>query len=171
MVVYATPSKRNNDMKKICFIGHRKILSLLLKKELKCLVENKIQSGFDFFTMGCHGDFDRMALSVCRELKQKYDFIKIEVVLTSLHIFDKKNIQYKGYNPYSDVDTILYDTENSYFKTIIIDSNKEMIDRCDELICFVDCTKVKSGAKIALKYAQKKNLKITNLFSKEFLEE
>ena len=35
------------------------------------------------FTMGTHGDFDKEALSVCRDLRRKYKDIKIEVVITS----------------------------------------------------------------------------------------
>ncbi len=42
-----------------------------------------------------------------------------------------------------------------------------MIDTCDTLICYVDEKKSKSGAKTAMKYAQKIGLKIINLWREE----
>ncbi len=42
-----------------------------------------------------------------------------------------------------------------------------MIDTCDTLICYVDTSAYRSGAKTALRYAEKRGLKIVNLYCKE----
>ena len=153
----------------ICFIGHRKIWGGDVRDRLKRVVEDEIRGGGEFFTMGTHGDFDRMALGVCREMREKFKGIRIEVVLTSLKVLKKEIVFDDEYGtqfvvPYSDVETIMYDIEEEHFKRQIIVSNQKMIDRCDVLICFVDERKKRSGARLAFEYAKKKGLKIINLF-------
>ena len=69
--------------KKTAFIGHRHIFDRNLRERLYNAVKQEIENGCKCFTMGTHGDFDKEALSVCRELKQKHKDIKIEVVITS----------------------------------------------------------------------------------------
>lgn len=156
--------------KNICFIGHRKIWGENVRDRLKRAVEDEIRGVGEFFTMGTHGDFDRMALGVCREMREKFNGIRIEVVLTSLKVLKKEIVFDDEYGkeyvvPYSDVETIMYDIEEEHFKRQIIVSNKKMIDRCDVLICFVDERKKRSGARLAFEYAKKKGLKIINLFN------
>ena len=152
-------------MKKIAFIGHRNVWKDIRNK-LYDIVKEYIEEGYKFFTMGTHGEFDRMALSVCRELKKRYKDIKIEVVITSLTQINS-NLDLNGsekYNPYSDVSTIMYNTEEEHFKRKIVVSNQQMIDTCDTLICYVDTKRTYGGAILAYKYALKKGLSIENLF-------
>ena len=156
--------------KKICFIGHRHIYNYKeIREKLYKIVEEEIKKGCKFFTMGTHGEFDEMALSVCRELRKVYINIEIEVVITSFKtiepIIDHDPIfGDEKYIPYSDVNTIMYDIEEEYYKRKIVVSNQQMIDNCDTLICYVNPTKTYGGAILAYKYAKKKGLQIVNLF-------
>ncbi len=119
--------------------------------------------------MGTHGEFDKLALSVCRQLRNLYKFIKIEVVINSFKTIESK-IEHdeifgdEKFMPYNDVQTVMYEIEEVHFKKQIIVSNQQMIDTCDTLICYVDTNRYVSGAKIAMKYALKKGLNIINLF-------
>ena len=142
--------------KKVCFIGHRRVGGI--REKLKEAVLCEIAEGCHFFTMGTHGDFDQMALSVCREVRKEFD-IQIEVVITSINIF-KKGI-------YSDVKTVMYNIEDTHFKRQIIESNYQMIGACDTLICYVDENKSVSGARYAYQYAKKKGLRIVNLYKND----
>lgn len=54
----------------------------LLKEKLTGFVEEK---GVDFFYIGDHGDFEKMALSVVKELCGTYPHIGYSVVLTHRH--------------------------------------------------------------------------------------
>lgn len=158
-----------NMLKRISFIGHREILDNNLRQVLKTIVEEKIQEGYLFFTMGTHGKFDEMALSVCRELRKTYLNIKIEVVITSLNkikkIVDHDEIYGdEVYNPYDDVETVMYNIEETHFKRQIIESNQKMIDGCDLLIAYVNEKKSYGGAKLAYMYAKKNGKKIINLY-------
>ncbi len=155
---------------KVAFIGHRHIFDKTLRDKLYKAAEQKIKNGCECFTMGTRGDFDKEALSVCRELRKIYKDIKIEVVITSFaqlkpiidhdEIFgDEKHI------PYEDVQTTMYEIEETHFKRKITESNNQMINNCDTLICYVDTNyKYASGAKTAYNYAKKKGIRIVNLF-------
>ena len=156
--------------KKICFIGHRNVYKYgEIEKRLYNLIEEKIIDGYKCFTMGTHGEFDKLALSVCRQLRNFYKFIKIEVVITSFKTIESK-IEHdeifgdEKFMPYNDVQTVMYEIEEVHFKKQIIVSNQQMIDTCEILICYVDTNRYVSGAKIAMKYALKKGLNIINLF-------
>lgn len=59
----------------------------------------------------------------------------------------------------------MYYIEDEFYKNRIISSNKQMIENCDILVCYVDEKVKNSGSKRILSYAKKKGLKIINLFS------
>lgn len=154
---------------RVCFIGHRDIFENIREK-LKEVVENEIKNGAEFFTMGTHGDFDRMALGVCRELRKTYKNITIEVVITSLKSIEPTTYHDKifgdeKYYPYADVQTTMYNIEEEHYKRQIIASNKQMVDSCDTLICYVNKKHNPSGAKTTMNYAKRKGIKIVNLYN------
>lgn len=157
--------------KNICFIGHRYVVPRQIRKKLTDIVLYEIQSGCNHFMMGTRGDFDELALSVCRQLRKSFNEILIEVVITSLSqiktIIEKDEYGEDIYKPYEDVKTIMYDIENVYFKEQITVSNRKMIDDCDTVICYVDESRTRSGAKKALSYAKRKGKKIINLYEDE----
>ena len=159
-------------MRKVCFIGHRQIFDRSVKERLKTAIENEIKNGCEFFTMGTHGDFDELALSVCRELRKSYKDIKIEVVITSLKKIEKQLLYDDEFGkeyeiPYSDVSTLMYEIEETHFKKQITESNHQMIDTCDTLICYVNKKHNPSGAKHAMNYAKRNGLKIINLYNEQ----
>ncbi len=61
----------------------------------------------------------------------------------------------------------MFDIEDAHFKQRITLSNRQMIDSCDTLICYVDERVQQSGAKAAMRYAKKKGLTIINLYREE----
>ena len=55
-------------MQKITFIGHRNVMDYKnLKTKLYNEIKKQIENGSKFFTLGTHGEFDKLALSVLRE--------------------------------------------------------------------------------------------------------
>ena len=150
---------------KTAFIGHRKIFAKNIETRLTKAILTEIDNGCLTFTMGTHGEFDSIALNICRRLRHDYNNLEIEVVITSLNMIKKDG----NFNvvPFSDVKTVMYDIENAYYKQQISLSNRQMIDTCDTLICYVDTSAYRSGAKTALRYAERKGVKIVNLYSEE----
>ena len=158
--------------KRVCFIGHRRIGFGDIRKKLKEVVLQKIKDGCKFFTMGTHGEFDEMALSVCKELRKDYPDIKIVVVITSLQKIKKQLIYddewgQEYFEPYKDVETVMYDIEETHYKRQIIESNHQMIDDCDCLIAYVNKKNTYSGAKYAWQYAKKQGKEIINLYDEK----
>jgi len=145
-------------MRKTAFIGHSQISAKTLTERLIKAITNEIQNGCLSFTMGTHGDFDRLTLNTCRKLRDSYPYLDIEVVITSPN--GAKTIS-------SDVKTVMFDIEETHFKRQITLSNRKMIDSCDTLICYVDTKRNRSGAKTALNYAKRKGLRIINLYLEE----
>lgn len=152
--------------KTIAFIGHRNVYQTkIVEERLQKVVEQYIADGCSHFFMGTHGEFDQMALRVCRSARKNHLDIKIEVVLTSYHTVEKKHDI--DYVPYQDVITTIFNIEDLHFKQQIVASNRQMIDQSDILICYVDTKKNPSGAKTAMNYAKRKGLKIVNVFREE----
>ncbi len=152
-------------MCRTAFIGHRQVFDKGVFERILCEVENQIRLGCKSFTMGTHGEFDKLALSACRSLRKMYSDIEIEVVITSLNTIEKSSEFDTA--PYADVSTVMFDIEAAHFKQRITLSNRQMIAGCDTLICYVDETVSRSGAKSAMRYAKKKGLTIINLYREE----
>ena len=138
---------------KTAFIGHRNFLPRDIAQRLKAALQKQIALGCTSFIMGTHGNFDRESLCVCKSMQKIYPDIKIEVVITS-----PTQSQFTG------VETVMYEIEDLHYKQRIIASNKQMIDNCDTLICYVRSKRWRSGAVATMKYALKKGLKIINLY-------
>ncbi|MBQ2713862.1 MAG: hypothetical protein IJF22_02695 [Clostridia bacterium] len=157
------------NKKRICFIGHRYINYFPAKKRLTEIIKIEIENGCKFFTMGTYGQFDSLALEVCRELRHTYKNIEIEVVVTSLNkiktIVYNDTFGHETYVPYNDVKTIMYDIESEHYKRKITISNRQMIDSCDTLIAYVDNQRSYGGAISAYKYVKKKGLRIINIYN------
>ena len=144
------------------FIGHRKVFAKGIEERLTAAIQTEIENGCMAFTMGTHGEFDRLALTACRSLRRIYKELDIEVVITSLNTIKKDSELTAA--PYADVKTVMFDIENAHYKQRITLSNRQMIDGCDTLICYIDERTYRSGAKTAMRYAKKKGLKIINLY-------
>ncbi len=150
-------------VKKCCFIGHRQVLAENINEKLSAAISKEISNGCNTFIMGTHGEFDRLSLNACRNLRNIYKDIRIEVAITSVNAINRLSY----YNPYPDVETVMYQIEEAHFKRQITLSNRLMIDNCDVLICYVNTAEYQSGAKTAMRYAEKQGLKIINLYCEE----
>lgn len=147
---------------KTAFIGHRQVAARNIRERLAEAICAEIELGCKSFTMGTHGEFDSLALSACRQLKKEHKDLEIEVAITSLNKL--KRYGELGLRLYADVKTVMYDIEDAHFKRQIILSNRQMIDGCNTLICYVDTSVRGSGARLALNYAESKGLKIVNVY-------
>ncbi len=167
-----------NKTKTIVFFGHSYINQKdIVNKRLCDIVEKYIKLDYKNFLIGKYGDFDDMALDVCRELRNKYRDIKITVVVTSYTIFNKKTVidHVKGFedevktyskaDKYSDVETSSYFVEDFHFKRRIIETNRCMVEDSDVVICYIDTKKMQSGAKRAVNYAKKLGKTIINIYN------
>lgn len=92
---------------KTAFIGHGEIYANDICERLIDAIQAEIDVGCRVFTMGTHGEFDRLALYACRRLRDNYKDLEIEVVITSLNAIRRVAVFKNA--PYADVQTIMYD--------------------------------------------------------------
>lgn len=145
---------------KTAFIGHRQVFAKNIDYRLTEAIKYMINKGCRKFTMGTHGEFDRFALDTCIKLRKIYNDLDIEVAISSLSDIKKVGT----FSSSAEVKTVMYETDSIHYKRRITECNRKMIGTCDTLICYVDTLVYKSGAKEALRYAQKCGLEIINLY-------
>ena len=118
-----------------CFIGHRRVMGTFAYKRLRRAIETAFLQGYKDFFVGTHGEFDELALKPCKELRKKVLDLNICVVITSLSQIKRAKVHKEdcvSYAQYDDVDTIMFNIEQKFFKGRIIESNKQMVDN---LLC------------------------------------
>lgn len=152
----------------VAFIGHRNVdNSQSLKLRVTEIIEKLIvEKNADNFLFGSKSEFDNLCYEVVTEQKKKYPQI--------CRVFVRAEYEYIN-ESYSEYLSSLY--EDTFFPTQVhgagalsyIKRNKVMIDMTDFLVVYfnedyVPKSKTKSGTKIAVNYAQGKNVPIINLF-------
>lgn len=156
-----------NKMEKytLSLFGHRKIFNTeIVRQKLYKYLKSKIEGKKVRVLIGTHGDFDRLALEVCKQLKKEGFDIHIDLVYTSQKqlIKDMEMDKYIGY--YKDVETMMYEIENEHYKRQIIVSNQKMVDASDEVVVYHRFDRTYGGTMRIMKYAQNKNKPMINLF-------
>ncbi|MBQ7798120.1 MAG: hypothetical protein IJ371_03255 [Clostridia bacterium] len=115
--------------------------------------------------IGTHGDFDKISFSVCRRLKREGYNIHIILVYTSYKRLQKEMQETGVAWDYRDIETMLYEIEEVYYKRQIIVSNQKMVDESDEIIVYYDGrNQIYSGTYRVIRYAKKNNKTIVNIF-------
>lgn len=111
------------------------------------------------FLVGRNGDFDLMAASVIRKLKKETG--NENVFLTLVLPYETAELRNNTESFESYYDSIeICDSQN--FKYAIVARNHEMIDRSDMVVVYVK--NESGGAYQALKYAEKNQKRIINLY-------
>jgi uncharacterized phage-like protein YoqJ len=142
-----------------CFFGHRTINETEeLKTKITEVVERLItDEKVDTFLFGSKSEFDRLCLKLVTKLKEKYPHVKrIYVRAEYPHISE----HYKNYLIESYEDTYYPKKIISAGRAAYVERNYEMINNSKYCIVYYDepnaPTTRKSGTKIALDYAIKK---------------
>ena len=153
-----------------CFFGHRTINETEeLKSKLNEVIEKLIlENSVDTFLFGSKSRFNSLCQETVTKLKEKYPYIKrIYVRAEYPHISE----QYKNYLLESYEDTYYPKKIISAGRAAYVERNYEMIDKSHYCIVYYDeanaPTTRKSGTKIALDYAIKKQKHIIILPTEE----
>ncbi len=142
-----------------CFIGHRTIIETdELKKRLLDEIKNLIKDkNVDTFLFGSKSQFDSLCLELVTNLKEKYPHIKRIYIRAEYPNISEDFKQYllKSYDETYFPKKIIGAGKASYVKR-----NYEMIDKSNYCIFYYMQLNRKSGTKIALDYAVKREKKI-----------
>lgn len=151
----------------VAFFGHRYIgnsfqIDDLLDEIIAKLIHEK---EYVEFLVGRNGDFDRIVSSAVRRAKKMYwdgnNFFVLVLPYPTAEY--QNNIRY--FEEYYDEIEICQASAGAHFKSAIQIRNREMVDRADLVVCFIDHKS--GGAYQTIQYAQKQNKKIINLAVKE----
>jgi len=142
-----------------CFIGHRTIIETdemkkRLLNEIEMLITNK---KVDTFLFGSKSQFDSLCLELVTNLKEKYPHIMRIYIRAEYPVIreDFKKYLLKSYDETYFPEKIIGAGKASYVKR-----NYEMIDKSNYCIFYYMQLNRKSGTKIALDYAIKREKKI-----------
>ena len=155
-------------MKKVtcCFLGHREIEETEeLKDKLYTVIEKLIlDEKVGTFLFGSKSQFDRLCYTLVTQVKEKYPHIRRIYVRAE---FPQIDDGYKAYLLESYEETYYSEQAVGAGKAVYVERNRDMIDQSD--VCIIYCEENyapknrKSGTRLALEYAVKRNKRIIRL--------
>ncbi len=151
------------EIYRVTFIGHRYIEGNYgLEKRLEALVLDLLRSKeYVEFYVGRNGDFDTSAASVVKRAQEKQGSENSSLILVLPYLVADVPYYERFY------DEIIIPVGKSHPKSAITKRNRWMIENADLLIAFVEEGRL-GGAMSALKYAEKRSIKIINLKAEFF---
>lgn len=114
------------------------------------------------FLIGRNGDFDLMAASVIRKLKKETGNDNAFLTLILPYETAELRNNTESFESYYDSIEICEASADCNFKYAIVARNRDMIDRSDMVVVYVK--NETGGAFQALKYAEKNQKRIVNLY-------
>ena len=114
------------------------------------------------FLIGRNGDFDLMAASVTRKLKKETGNENVFLTLVLPYETAELRNNAESFESYYDSIEICEASAGCNFKFAIVARNRDMIDRSDTVVVYVK--NESGGAYQALKYAEKNQKRIINLY-------
>ena len=148
------------DIYTVAFFGHRYIDNLfkleeLLEEQIRKLINEK---EYVDFLVGRNGDFDQCASStVLRVRKNVRDDNSSLILVLPYPTAEYLNNEEYFHDYYSDVD-ISYAASKSHPKSAIQIHNREMVDKADLIICFIEENTGGAWQTIQYAIAQEKNI-------------
>ena len=147
-------------IKRCCFAGHNETYGEEAREKIKEIAVRLIEEkGVAEFWVGNYGSFDRCAALAIREVKERFEQVKLVLVLPYLTkaIEEYKEEYYEKYDFIVMADI----PEKTPARLKIIKANEYMVDNCDYLICNVAHSW--GGAARTMEYARRKNREIYNI--------
>lgn len=147
----------------VSFFGHRKLYDLqrideCLMPIIKALLKSK---EYVAFLIGRNGEFDEYAASIIKRIQKEVGKDNNDITLVLPYMV--ANLEY--YEKYYDHILIPESIGAAHPKSAITLKNRWMVDQSDLVIVNVEHNK--GGAFSAMKYAEKKNKKMINLYGTE----
>lgn len=155
-------------MKNICFTGHRNILlTSQSEKQLLEILEKLIADGAANFYAGGALVWDTFCEQMILNLRKKYPYIKLHLILPCPESEQIKKWQNTDKNIYHKIllsaDTVEVCSDH-YHKSCMKKRNARLIEVSDYCICYYNSKKYISGTGQTVRMAQLKQIKIINLY-------
>ena len=150
------------DILTVSFFGHREVDHAKdVEQQVELLVSKLIeQNDYVDFLVGRNGDFDQIAASTVRRIKE-YDRGKSSLIWIMPYAMAEYLENKKAYEQYYDEVEICPESCESHPKAAYHIRNRSMVDRSDLVVFYV--THNHGGAYQTMQYAQRKGKRIINL--------
>lgn len=151
---------------RVAFFGHRYVDNILKVEELleeqirKLLDENEYVE----FLVGRNGDFDRCASSSVIRVRKRYRDDNSALVLVLPYQTAEYQSNEESFHDYYTDAEISYEASKSHPKAAFRIRNREMVDRADLIICYID--HLSGGALNTVQYAIEQGKDVINLAEK-----
>ncbi len=152
----------------ISFFGHRVIYrSEDIEKRLEILIESIVKSKeYIEFLVGRDGDFDILVSSVICRITKKLSYGNAAHVLVLPYMKAEYNNNNEDFLKYYDEVEICESSCYSHYKSAIQIRNRNMVDRSDLVVCYVE--RQKGGAYSTMAYAVRQGIKVINIADELF---
>lgn len=152
----------------VCFTGHRHISEKAIPDLLSALYSEVLElfrTGYTHFICGGAMGFDTMAAECVLAMKERFPEITLSLYLPCRNQTEKWN-RLDNLNAYKNIlgraDEVKY-ISDFYTDTCMHERNRLMAD--DSSVCVAYLKSVRGGTAYTVNYAQKKGLRIINLYS------
>lgn len=151
------------DVYTVCFFGHRQLDDFMgiehrLEKLLRELLAEK---EYVEFLVGRNGEFDQLAASTVLRLKRTVRDDNNALVLVLPYLTTEYTNNRDSFEKYYDEIEICETAVGKYFKSFFQTRNREMVNRSDLVVCYIE--RQKGGAYQTVQYAKKQGKKIINI--------
>ena len=141
----------------VTFCGHGKIkYDIDAEKKLLFVIEDLIIKGATEFLFGGYGNFDILCAKVVKNLKNKYPYIKLTLVIAYLN--RKYNLDFYDETVYPPI-------ENTPLRFAILKRNQWMVQNANVIVAYVQHEW--GGAAKTLLFAKRKKKIIINIGEKK----
>lgn len=151
------------DVYTVSFFGHRYFYpnKRIEEKTTDIIKELLRTKEFVEFLVGRNGEFDIFVSSIIRTIKREYDDNNSALILVLPYSTSEYINNQDGFENYYDEIEICEKSSMAHFKAAIQTRNREMVDRSELIISYID--KVSGGAYNTIKYAERQNKNIINI--------
>lgn len=147
----------------VTFFGHREVDHF---REIEQALENLIQQlilehEYVEFLIGRNGEFDQLVSSVVHRIRKRLDYKNCSLILVLPYMTAEFRNNESSFLEYYDEVEVSQTASNGHFKAAMQTRNKEMVDRADLVVFYVE--RASGGAYQTLTYAQKKEVSYINI--------
>lgn len=153
----------NMNIYRVSFFGHRYVSDLCrIEEKLDALIRDLIKSReYVEFLVGQNGEFDQAVSSTIRKVQKAYRADNSSHILVLPYMTAELRDNREHFEEYYDEIEINSIAQNSHFKSALQKRNRDMTDRSDMVVFFVE--QKSGGAYQTYRYAVKCGKVVINL--------
>lgn len=147
----------------IALFGHRFISNIFdIENDITKIMTKIIQQKeYVEVLVGRNGEFDSIATARIHKLKKKNGFNNLDLILVLPYCTVEYLKNVESFEQYYDSIEVSYGASKAHPKVAIQVRNREMVDRADLIVCFLE--NKYGGTYKTIMYAKKQNKQIINL--------